>query len=295
MRDWWLIKDTFQSEREDLIKKLTQKFDDLRQKEMDLENSYQNFSRHVEHDFREVYNKLVEYQERLEKRKEEYGLEEKFMGEIKKIQNNKVKLNVGGRIFYTSTITLNKVPGNLLAKIVTEHEPEVDGAWFIDRDNTHFSLILNFLRDNELPQYVREDPEIMDELLQEAEYYGIHDLTSLRWTELPRVTQEELETLYPHPSSRKKDTVFILERKDLSGLDFSGYNISPRSSFHGSNLERANFAEAHFVFEFESQVNFTYCCLKGTMLPEEGTSYRSPGVYFNLTDADKDEIIYTSY
>jgi len=55
-------------------------------------------------------------------------------------------------------------------------EPDENGAYFIDRDGTHFRYILNFLRTNEL--ILPDDPLMRKELLIEAEYYSIPGMIS---------------------------------------------------------------------------------------------------------------------
>ena len=53
-----------------------------------------------------------------------------------------IKLNVGGQIFKTSLGTLLKDPDSMLAAMFSERfdvkPDEEDGAYFIDRDGTHF-------------------------------------------------------------------------------------------------------------------------------------------------------------
>ena len=53
-----------------------------------------------------------------------------------------IKLNVGGQIFKTSLETLRKDPDSMLAAMFSQRfdiQPdEDDGAYFIDRDGTHF-------------------------------------------------------------------------------------------------------------------------------------------------------------
>ena len=53
-----------------------------------------------------------------------------------------IKLNVGGQIFKTSIATLLKDPDSMLAAMFSERfdvkPDEEDGAYFIDRDGTHF-------------------------------------------------------------------------------------------------------------------------------------------------------------
>ena len=58
-----------------------------------------------------------------------------------------VNLHVGGRRFTTSLQTLTKDPDSMLAAMFSgkfEVKPSEDGAFFIDRDGTHF--ILNYHR-----------------------------------------------------------------------------------------------------------------------------------------------------
>ncbi|CAB4038338.1 BTB POZ domain-containing KCTD6, partial [Paramuricea clavata] len=53
-----------------------------------------------------------------------------------------IKLNVGGQIFKTSIETLLKDPDSMLAAMFSERfdvkPDEEDGAYFVDRDGTHF-------------------------------------------------------------------------------------------------------------------------------------------------------------
>ena len=64
-----------------------------------------------------------------------------------------VKLNVGGHVFKTSVNTLAAVRGSVLADLAALFSSsgytttlDEDGAYFIDRDGTHFRHILNYLR-----------------------------------------------------------------------------------------------------------------------------------------------------
>ncbi|XP_078360090.1 BTB/POZ domain-containing protein KCTD21-like isoform X2 [Oculina patagonica] len=76
-----------------------------------------------------------------------------------------IKLNVGGHLFTTSQSTLNNDPGRFDTK------PSEDGSYFIDRDGTHFRIILNYLRTGQL--IAPEDKIARKELLAEAEFYQI--------------------------------------------------------------------------------------------------------------------------
>ena len=63
----------------------------------------------------------------------------------------RIKLNVGGTIFQTSKTTLmNTDKGSLLEAIANlddEGLKDDEGCFVLDRDPSHFRLILNYLRD----------------------------------------------------------------------------------------------------------------------------------------------------
>nr|CDJ95276.1 Potassium channel domain containing protein [Haemonchus contortus] len=90
---------------------------------------------------------------------------------------DRIRLNVGGTIFETTLSTLKKVPNTVLSTMVAERW-RGQGELFIDRDPTHFSKILNYLRDGDefsIPQ----DRDACEELRREAQFYNITGLAEL--------------------------------------------------------------------------------------------------------------------
>ena len=88
-----------------------------------------------------------------------------------------VKLNVGGHYFTTSLQTLTKDPNSMLAAMFSgkfDTKPAEDGAFFIDRDGTHFRFILNYLRTGKLT--LPEGATFTEELKEEAEFYQIQGI-----------------------------------------------------------------------------------------------------------------------
>ena len=88
-----------------------------------------------------------------------------------------VNLNIGGQHFTTSIQTLTKDPDSMLAAMFSgrfELNPCEDGAFFIDRDGTHFRYILNYLRTGKLN--LPENTTFEKELLEEAEFYQIQGM-----------------------------------------------------------------------------------------------------------------------
>ena len=110
---------------------------------------------------------------------------DKFMLMSQKINDvhfsDVIKLNVGGHIFQTSLQNMRKYPEGTLAAMFSENFDLAkgdDGAYFIDRDGTHFRHILNFLRSgNGPPENVLETEK--EELIREAEFYMLGCLVEI--------------------------------------------------------------------------------------------------------------------
>ena len=83
----------------------------------------------------------------------------------------------------TSTLTLTKDPDSMLSAMFSGRHAlrqDDDGAYFIDRDGTHFRYILNYLRDGGYrPGTLPADPCFLGELCTEAEYYQLAALSRL--------------------------------------------------------------------------------------------------------------------
>eukprot|EP01121_Diplochlamys_sp_Union-15-3_P012434 TRINITY_DN3719_c0_g1_i2.p1 TRINITY_DN3719_c0_g1~~TRINITY_DN3719_c0_g1_i2.p1 ORF type:complete len:203 (-),score=25.91 TRINITY_DN3719_c0_g1_i2:44-622(-) len=96
--------------------------------------------------------------------------------------NDKIILNVGGKIYKTSRSTLLKYPHTLLGVMFAERNTtlskEENGEHFIDRDGEIFRVILNFYRTGNItvpPNLSRE------EVITELNYFQIpHELTSTK-------------------------------------------------------------------------------------------------------------------
>ncbi|CAL2033956.1 unnamed protein product [Caenorhabditis brenneri] len=129
-----------------------------------------------------------------------------------------VKLNIGGTIFQTTRSTLTKFDGFFKTMFETNVPVTTDnfGAFFIDRDPTHFRLILNFMRDGdvELPTCKKEIKEISNE----AQYYLLNGLVKLCSkqsevqpnTEMFKVLHSNLEVFHAMLHSKKPVVVISL-------------------------------------------------------------------------------------
>lgn len=92
---------------------------------------------------------------------------------------DRIKLNVGGKLFETTISTLQSGgPDSLLSILSTRPDPNHNNPIFIDRDPDIFSVLLSLLRSNRLPSTALRRFSHL-ELLDEAAYYGIeHHLRS---------------------------------------------------------------------------------------------------------------------
>ena len=113
----------------------------------------------------------------------ENEIEDKDLRFIAKIQGNKVILNIGGARFETSILTLQKDPKSLLAKLFTSDLPIIPqgNSVFIDRDPSHFKVILNYLRcDLDLnPATLPKERRHLIELKKECDYYRVKGLRKM--------------------------------------------------------------------------------------------------------------------
>jgi len=93
-----------------------------------------------------------------------------------RLQEGRVKLDVGGHHFSTTLDTLTRVPDSNIGRMFSGRFPlkvSDDGRIFIDRDGTYFQYILNYLRDPEGGMVKLKEKEEMDELKIEIEYFGL--------------------------------------------------------------------------------------------------------------------------
>ena len=104
-----------------------------------------------------------------------------------------ILLNVGGYRFTTSLQTLTKDQNSMLAAMFSgkfEMKPSEDGAFFIDRDGTHFRFILNYLRNGKLT--LPEGASFLKELADEAEFYQLQGILEELKPKAPKDFEESV-------------------------------------------------------------------------------------------------------
>ncbi|KAL1919344.1 uncharacterized protein VTP21DRAFT_2037 [Calcarisporiella thermophila] len=284
--EWETLVDAFGREKQAILAEIQQGTDKLKALEERFETAKADFFHRLTRSYEKLSAELEGRQNTLETERRKFEGERDRMKDVTKFQSEKIKLNVGGLRFETSLTTLRRDPNSMLAAMFSGRHglvSDADGSYFIDRDGTHFRLILNFLRDLRHPPQL--DEVTIDELVREAAFYQINGLLRLKWANLRRITQEELSATYPK-HTHNNSTVFKLEKLDCSFLDFSGYRISPNSTFAGSNLEGANFSSATFLIDLvTSTIDFSNTNLMNAKFPVHGSPNRPVGVQFRTDGA----------
>ncbi|XP_030330041.1 potassium channel regulatory protein [Strigops habroptila] len=91
-----------------------------------------------------------------------------------------VVVSVGGVRFVTRASTLQQFPESRLARMLNDDDREfklVNGEFFVDRDGTLFSYIMDFLRTLQVSLPI--DFSDYQRLQREAEFYGLYPLADL--------------------------------------------------------------------------------------------------------------------
>jgi len=127
--------------------------------------------------------------------------------------NNRVSLDVGGKQFHTTWATLTRNTRSMFSSMFSGRFPveyQADGTVFIDRDPTHFQLLLNYLRDGHV---CIDDITLTDKraLLQEAQYYQIQGLQKRLAQDIKKEKQQKRAEL----SNEKEYKLVEVKREDV--------------------------------------------------------------------------------
>ena len=173
----------------------TQKTIDVRRKEVEIREAK----------IKDSEKRLTAEKEEIVAEKEKFEEEKQKMAELNKSADTRIKLDVGGHQYTTSTLTLTKDQNSMFAAMFSGRHSlkrEEDGSFFIDRDGTHFRFILNYLRDdgfreNSLP----ENKSVLTELHTEAQYYQLNGLVLLLEQMLQKLDDDQEERELPKTHS----------------------------------------------------------------------------------------------
>eukprot|EP01089_Gocevia_fonbrunei_P011434 TRINITY_DN2473_c0_g1_i2.p1 TRINITY_DN2473_c0_g1~~TRINITY_DN2473_c0_g1_i2.p1 ORF type:complete len:316 (-),score=79.02 TRINITY_DN2473_c0_g1_i2:71-1018(-) len=123
--------------------------------------------------------KLKREKEELENKKKDWN---QFANKLDKTQlSERIKLDVGGKIFATTLTTLVACQGSYFEAMFSgrwDLKKQEDGSFFIDRDPFVFRFVMNFLR-GEPFQVELLTEEKKHKLLEDAEFYHLDKLVDL--------------------------------------------------------------------------------------------------------------------
>ncbi|XP_020687359.1 FH protein interacting protein FIP2 isoform X3 [Dendrobium catenatum] len=160
-----------------------------------------------------------------------------------------VLLNIGGKKYATTVDTLTqREPYSMLAAMFSgRHNVCRDsetGMVFVDRDGKQFRHILNWLRDGILPTLTNVEYQ---ELLREAEYYQLLDLTFVDLSfACIRKTTFSRANLHKAKLGDVEGEGSIFQDAILRECEFIGANLTG-AVLDGANLQSANLQDACLV------------------------------------------------
>jgi len=139
----------------------------------EVKDTFESLSNHIEGEV----GRLVQQKKHLESEVKRLTLEKQSP---KNYVTDRIRLDIGGHHYSTSRATLTSVPGSFFDKLLNGPIPEEmktnDGRIFLDRNGRLFRYVLNCLRDP--PKFklrVRNKTDV-DELREEAIFYGLEEL-----------------------------------------------------------------------------------------------------------------------
>jgi WD40 repeat protein len=167
-----------EDERQQWLDKLKQ----LEQLEQ-VEQQIQQNQRLLEHD----RVNLEQERQQLLKEKKEFEEGSQWLDRIavqistvKDFSKKKIVLDIGGTKFTTTVDTLTREKNTFfcgLFSVYGEWDPDEDGTYFIDRDGTHFRIILNHLRGMDVAHEIQQLSENeLRQLYEDVKYYMIHSM-----------------------------------------------------------------------------------------------------------------------
>lgn len=137
-------------------------------------------------EFVEINKQLQDRMQRVKEREDEMAEMEEKMAENVSAAKERIKLDVGGRIFSTTKSTLLKYGGTYFHALLSSGNFAADegDAYFIDRDPQFFDRIMASLRTGKPVKMYDLSPTDAQALTIEIDYYMLHNIfpgSPVRW------------------------------------------------------------------------------------------------------------------
>ena len=178
-------KDVSKTKRElaEKIRVACEKEKEFEAKQVQLQREKDQLQKEIQKEKDQLQKKIQNEKDQLQNEKDQLQNEIQRMSEMNNICETRIKLDIGGHVYTTSTLTLTRDTQSMLAAMFSGRhsvKKEEDGSYFIDRDGTHFRYILNYLRDGGFnDDMLSGDSDTRTELLREAEYYQLRRLVAV--------------------------------------------------------------------------------------------------------------------
>lgn len=124
-----------------------------------------------------IEEQLTSQSKEIEKREQKWKNIEPKLGYIINTQGERIKLNIGGKIFSTSAHTLSSIRDSLLARLIDSGKIDTKEEIFIDRSHRVFEYILDFYRIRQI-NYKKLSKDDLKLLKEDAEYYHISEISN---------------------------------------------------------------------------------------------------------------------
>ena len=196
------------------------------------------------------------------------------MAELNRISGQKITLDIGGYKCSTSLQTLRAEPESMLGTMFSGRHPitkQNDGSVFIDRDGTHFRIILNYLRGGITSNEQLSDNKLqLSELLTEVNYYQLKGLEKIIKSEekesLRVIKQEEItNALSKRGYYYYTYKAISFRNSNLNNLRFENIFFTHSLDLSGSSLTNTTFRNCYFgqgvQFSFD-RTDLNYCTIK---------------------------------
>ena len=138
-----------------------------------------------------------------------------------------IKLNVGGKKFYTTRTTLMSEQDSMIARMFSEENKNVlapcqmeEDAYLIDRSPKYFEPLLDYLRTGRVILDANINPE---GVLEEAKYFGIQSLVPILEELICNGEKQKDEDL---PLTRREIVKILASTECHRELRFQGLNLS---------------------------------------------------------------------
>ena len=205
------------------------------------------------------------------------------MAEFNKIRDEVVILNVGGKKFTTSLQTLRAEPESMLGVMFSGRHPckkQDDGSIFIDRDGTHFRIILNYLRGNITSiQQLPDDNITLSDLSSESQYYQLKGLLKI----IESMEKEETtftQSNLMEPVGKEKTAIIQTDIDNSFSQDGDVFHSTTTDlSFANCKLDNLTFEN----IDFNHSMDLSNCSLVNTKF---SNCFFADGIHCSFDRAD---------